>query len=273
MTASLLANMSAMILTLTAFSFAPGTGLWPIQNIVNFCIAVTMARALQLPQLSAILLALGGLTAYDFLAVIGSQQFTDGGASIMESVARAKIGIEESVAPSLNTAIGTDLSHPLSAMISSSSIGALFGDLAERMKAIFSPSSWRPGLFEVAVGGRVSDVLGIADVLFPSLLATWALRFDQRSETVPNSSSFISDQEGKEETQPEGTPAFSAVCTGFLIGCVLCEVFQTGQGQPALIYIVPAIVSMLGITALQRNLLSDMWAFGSDDNPQLEEDT
>jgi hypothetical protein len=231
-----------------------------------------MARALQLPQLSAILLALGGLTVYDFLAVIGSQQFTDGGASIMESVARAKIGMEGSVSPSVTATIGTDFSHSLSAMASSSSISELVGTAMERVKAIFSPSSWRPGLFEVAVGGRVSDVLGIADVLFPSLLASWALRFDRRSETATTNTSSIIDQNGQERTPASvNTPTFSAICTGFVIGCVLCEVFQTGQGQPALIYIVPATVSMLAITTLRRNEFSDMWAFGNDD-PQQEDE-
>jgi uncharacterized protein (UPF0333 family) len=38
-------------------------------------------------------LALVGLVFYDVIAVVGTQQFTDGGASIMEAVARAKAGM------------------------------------------------------------------------------------------------------------------------------------------------------------------------------------
>lgn len=190
----------------------------------------------------------------------------------MESVARAKIGMEGSVSPSVTTTtIGSAFSHSMSAMTSSFSMGELIGTAAERIKAIFSSSSWRPGLFEVAVGGRVSDVLGIADVLFPSLLASWALRFDRRSETATSSSSVLDQNDQIETPAAVYTPTFSAVCTGFVIGCVLCEVFQTGQGQPALIYIVPAMVSMLAITALRRNSFSDMWAFGND-GPQHEEE-
>lgn len=39
------------------------------------------------------MLALVGLVFYDVIAVVGTQQFTDGGASIMEAVARAKAGM------------------------------------------------------------------------------------------------------------------------------------------------------------------------------------
>ena len=36
----------------------------------------------------------------------------------------------------------------------------------------------RAGLFQVVVGGKVSDVLGMADVVFPAMLAGWSVRYD-----------------------------------------------------------------------------------------------
>ena len=36
----------------------------------------------------------------------------------------------------------------------------------------------RAGLFQVVVGGKVSDVLGLADVVFPAMLAGWSVRYD-----------------------------------------------------------------------------------------------
>ena len=36
----------------------------------------------------------------------------------------------------------------------------------------------RTGLFQVVVGGKVSDVLGLADVVFPAMLAGWSVRYD-----------------------------------------------------------------------------------------------
>ena len=239
------------ILTLIAFSAAPGAvGVWPIQNIINVCITVTMARALQLPQLPSVILALVGLTFYDFFAVIGTQQFTDGGASIMESVARAKIG-----GPDLPPTTSDLANSALALKNSGNSLNTILSSVGERLGSIFSASSWRPGLFEVSINGKVTDVLGIADVLFPSLLATWALRFDSRSAGGTNSTV----QELSGGTEKRDTPTFSAVCAGFVIGCFLCEVFQTGSGQPALIYIVPSSLVMLSIEAVRKRNFMEMW--------------
>jgi hypothetical protein len=47
---------------------------WPVQNIVNMCVAITTARAVQLPRLPTVLAALAGLVAYDVVAVLGTQQ-------------------------------------------------------------------------------------------------------------------------------------------------------------------------------------------------------
>ena len=108
---------------------------------------------------------------------------------------------------------------------------------------ITSPSAWRPGLFDIVIGGRVSDVIGIADVLFPAILAGWGYRFSRSS--------------GRKEV-------FSSITFGFLIGCVLLEVFQTGSGQPALLYLVPSMIISLLIVGLFKNCLKDMW-FGQID--------
>ncbi|CAN0008976.1 unnamed protein product, partial [Heterosigma akashiwo] len=81
----------ALAATAGAVLSAPGGALWPAQNFVNVCVAATVARAIQFPRLPLVLLALGGLAAYDVVAVLGTQQFTDGGASVMEAVAMAKL--------------------------------------------------------------------------------------------------------------------------------------------------------------------------------------
>ena len=76
-----------------AYIHFPNTDIsWPVQNVVNMCIAITVSRVLQINELKWVLVALAGVTLYDFLGVVGSQQLTDGGSSIMEAVARAKSG-------------------------------------------------------------------------------------------------------------------------------------------------------------------------------------
>ena len=100
--------------------------------------------------------------------------------------------------------------------------------------------TWRPGLFQVVVGGRVSDALGLADVIFPALLAGWALRFDSlRGGSVG---------------------LYPASLGGFVIGCVALELLQTGQGgQPALLYLVPAMLASVGFAGARAGVLKNMW--------------
>jgi hypothetical protein len=90
------------------------------------------------------------------------------------------------------------------------------------------------------VGGRVSDALGLADVIFPALLAGWALRFDAlRAGSVG---------------------LYPASLGGFVIGCVALELLQTGQGgQPALLYLVPAMLVSVGLAGARAGVLKNMW--------------
>lgn len=52
--------------------FGPISLVWPLRNVVNTCLAVTAARALQLPKLPYIVLALGLLVGYDSFSVLGT---------------------------------------------------------------------------------------------------------------------------------------------------------------------------------------------------------
>jgi hypothetical protein len=105
------------------------------------------ARAAQLPRLPYIILALAGLVVYDVVSVVGTQQFTDGGASIMEAVARAKAGM-----PSISTMISVP-PEGIAAMASSAmpavqSLATVAPPAAVAAAAQFlvpSLSTWRPG--------------------------------------------------------------------------------------------------------------------------------
>ena len=61
---------------------------------------------------------------------------------------------------------------------------------------------------------------------------------------------------------------FSSSVLGYGIGCLLCEIFQTGQGQPALLYIVPSMFVSVLITGLLRGELRDMWEYQSNNNEE-----
>jgi hypothetical protein len=83
---------TAALIAIITIVFPPGYEyIWPLQNIVNIFIGVTIGKLIQLSQLPIILLSLSCLTLYDAVAVLGTQRFTDGGQSIMEQVARSKL--------------------------------------------------------------------------------------------------------------------------------------------------------------------------------------
>ena len=160
----------------------------------------------------------------------------------------------------------------------------------------------------------MSDVLGLADVVFPSMLAGWALRYDNakkifyenekensRKIIMKNSIEEVEVNVGEkkivkkrlfdrvrdlfrsrnnvqdnieinleEEIEREKelkrelnilaileeekmeillkkietnlkNSVFKSSLIGYGFGCLLCEIFQTGEGQPALLYIVPSM--------------------------------
>ena len=98
----------------------------------------------------------------------GSQQFfaTDGGASIMEAVATAKVAAAQAA-----TAVQSSTSSSSSLSLSSSAAMTAAGDISnalarvqgmtgsDLLTSLTNPaavlSGWRPGLFEVQISGKV----------------------------------------------------------------------------------------------------------------------
>ena len=88
---------------------------------------------------------------------------------------------------------------------------------------------FQPGLLQVQLGGRVSDVLGLGDAVFPALVAGFAKRHDLA----------------------RGSRLFPAALAGFGVGCLLCELSPgiDGRGLPALLYILPVMLLAVLATA------------------------
>merc|ERR1712129_209833 len=109
-------------------------------------------------------------------------------------------------------------------------------------KAVSFLPTWRPGLIEVVLAGRVSDGLGLADIIFPSVLMAWAVKRDadnksQKSEAIQY--------------------VFACAC-GYVLGCVTCELFPV-LGQAALLCIVPSMLLSVVFTAWQRDEVGSLW--------------
>jgi hypothetical protein len=231
-------------ITLAGLVIPSGGAFWPIHNVINACIAITVSRIMQLPKLGWILALLALLMTYDVFFVSGSQVLTDGGMSIMESVAKSK----------LQTDIAYDFSGGSTSSILSVATSETGKDIVqvvdESFRWIATLFKWRPSLFEVAIDGRVSDALGLGDVVFPAILGGWSYRYDKAQTESSNA-------------EAEKTfPLFSSCVGGYVIGCIACEIFQTGQGQPALIFFVPSMLLSLGLASIRSKMsIKDMFEF------------
>ena len=246
----------AVVLTGLGFILPPGAMLWPLHNIISACVCIGVARLLQLTSLSAVLLALGGLVLYDVVAVSGTQLLSDNGQSVMEAVATAKLGLSQITA---TTATGTTAAVTTSV----SEIDTL--SILDKLQSVLTGPgafSWRPGLLEVSTGGRVSDALGLGDVVFPAIFAGWALRYDNSTKVSSSqeSDSFAS----KSPSITDRRSLYSASLIGYFIGCILCDVFMTGSGQPALLYIVPSMVASVFVTSASNGELQTIFKTNTD---------
>ena len=71
------------------------------------------------------------------------------------------------------------------AAASSSASGSVMGAVAmSKVGLAAGGNEWQPGLLEVQLGGRVSDLLGLGDAVFPAILSTFCLRFDEEKEAL-----------------------------------------------------------------------------------------
>ena len=129
---------------------------------------------------------------------------------------------------------------------------------------------------QIALNGKPSDLLGIGDIVFPSLLAGYSLHSDLKKE-ANLTNPIIDDSVAIDPVKvidmlyiynPKNVctihkfelfcyiyvklnlSMFQASLAGYALGCLLCELFQTGSGQPALIYIVPSMFLVLSMQYL-----------------------
>jgi hypothetical protein len=77
----MLATVGELLLSGLAYLGPPSAWVWPIQNILCACLAISVARAIQIPCLAPIVLALSALVVYD-VASVGFQLIDLGSATL-----------------------------------------------------------------------------------------------------------------------------------------------------------------------------------------------
>ncbi|KAG6378206.1 signal peptide peptidase-domain-containing protein [Boletus reticuloceps] len=98
-------------------------------------------------------------------------------------------------------------------------------------------------------------MLGLGDVVIPGLFIALALRYDQaRAEKMKTSFT---------------KPYFSVTLTAYVVGLVttMTVMHMMGKAQPALLYLSPACILSLFVTAVVRGEVDDVWSWSDD--PEL----
>lgn len=113
-------------------------------------------------------------------------------------------------------------------------------------------ASWQPGLLEVIIGHdntKVTEALGLGDVVFPSILVAWG---------------FMADHDDNDEDVGYSSYA-SASVIGYIIGSFITEIVGSfdllgiRSGLPALVFLIPSMLIAVTVMAWSRNELRDVW--------------
>lgn len=119
-----------------------------------------------------------------------------------------------------------------------------------------SSGGWQPGLLEVIVGqnSKVTDALGLGDVVFPSSLVAWGIVADNSNQPQNNDS----------EDGLASNDYSSAAVGGYVIGSFLTEIVGSFNllgrgGLPALIFLVPSMLISISAMAWSKGELDEVW--------------
>lgn len=220
----------------SAASLLPLSQAWPIQNSVNIALAVTVTRALapflmeESGSIRTLALALTGLAAYDVVSVFGT--------SILSVQAAGALDVG-SISNSVTDMVSSASTSASSGIEASSIITAGDNSVMETVARAKLEGPWRPGLLDMVLAGRVSDVLGLGDIVFPACLVSWGFAFNMAY-------------------------AYAAIA-GYVLGSLLTEVVSTfgpTQGLPALIFLAPAMLGSVTLVAIQRGEMELVWGEG-----------
>lgn len=229
--------------SVSAASLLPLKFAWPFQNSVNTALAVTVTRAIapflmsETGSIRTIALALAGLTFYDVFSVFGTSTM-----GVQVAGAIDLVSASESV-----TNIAATSTDSVSTFQSSSNILSDASVMEQVARSKFE-GRWSPGLLEMVLVGRVSDVLGLGDIVFPACLVAWGYNFNK-------------------------SYAYTAIF-GYFVGSLLTEVASTlgpVQGLPALIFLTPSMLGCISALALQRGEFDIIWGKENDNENLLKE--
>jgi len=233
--------------------------LWPLQNGVNIALAATVARALSLFLLSSSVIVSpehpdssiaidSVLSASSSSSSSSSTKVILTGKKSIKTVALALVGL--TIFDAIAT-FGTVANAAMNAVDNKDAASAI-----SVMEAVAQSklASWQPGLLEVIIGHdntKVTEALGLGDVVFPSILVAWGFMAD--------------DDDNKDDNVVDYSSYVSASVIGYIIGSFITEVVGSfdllgiRSGLPALVFLIPSMLIAVTVIAWSRNELRDVF--------------
>jgi len=205
------------------------TGHWALNDAMGVCLVVLAASHMRLPDLRTAALLLSLLLVYDVLWVYVSPWFMPGGDSVMVAVAT-------------QTATSPLVQAAWAAGVAEATLPRFIArDLAPPAKLIVPHP-----------GGQAGDAifLGLGDVTVPALVLSLALAWDGRRGS--DATLWQTARRG---------PLFRASLVAYVLSLLLT--FAVGvafdAAQPALFFIVPAMLASLAAVAARAGVLGALW--------------
>mmetsp|Transcript_13440 Transcript_13440/g.27424 ORF Transcript_13440/g.27424 Transcript_13440/m.27424 type:complete len:365 (-) Transcript_13440:1145-2239(-) len=189
------------------------TGHWLVNDVIGVCLCVLFVCLLRTPSLRIAVILLFGLFLYDIFWVFFSERIF--GKNVMVEVASQS-------AP-----------NPLSL-------------IADKMKLPISPVQTLPLpaklIFPHPQGGY--SILGLGDIVLPSIFLAYTLRLDARSECDDISSGY-----------------FARGLVGYAVGLALSFFFNVyfNAAQPALLYLVPGVMAPVVTSSISKKDFGRLW--------------
>jgi minor histocompatibility antigen H13 len=101
--------------------------------------------------------------------------------------------------------------------------------------------------------GAPFSMLGLGDIVIPGIFVALLLRFDRSPGRGAGKASYFK-------------PAFGGYVSGLVATIVVMNVFQAAQ--PALLYIVPAVLGAVGAAALARGEVTAVMGYSEEEEEE-----
>jgi hypothetical protein len=224
--------------------------LAPLQNGVNIAFAATVVRAL-----SPFLISYTTTTTSDSSSKASSPTVSS---ISIRTMALALIGVTMfdgiSVFGTVANAVTIDTVAPTSVM-----------ETVATYKV--DAQLWNPGLLSVVVGhsqkARITEALGLGDVVFPACLVAWSFFVDSVSNKTTADDTNLGEMPRKQISYT------TAAIAGYVSGSAATEIVGSfsllggGRGLPALIFLIPSMLLAVTTVAWSRGELNEVWGSSS----------